>query len=77
MIGKQKFIQSKYDPCYFYKMLSDETRLDLVMYVDDGYVVDSYSKCADVELDQLHAAFTIAVKEAHYFLGNNVTVGAP
>ena len=68
------FTQSEYDPCYFYKRLSDGTRLDLVMYVDDGYAVDSFSAAAMAELDALHRAFTIEIKPARFFLGNNVIV---
>ena len=74
LVEVQKFTQSQYDPCYFYKWLSDGTRLDLVMYVDDGYAVDSFSDAAMAELDTLHRAFTIDVKPARFFLGNNVTV---
>ena len=50
------------------------------MYVDDGYVIDAYSAAADAELEQLNRAFTVTVKPAHFFLGNNVVVhevGAP
>ena len=48
--------------------------MDLVMYVDDGYVVDAHSAMADAELKQLDDAFKIHIKPAHFFLGNNVTV---
>ena len=54
--------------------------MDVVMYVDDGYVVDAYSAAADAELDRLNKAFTVDIKPAHFFLGNNITVhevGAP
>ena len=44
------------------------------MYVDDGYAVDSNSAAADAELAALNDAFTITVKPAHFFLGNNVNV---
>ena len=74
LVQVQKFTQSLYGPCYFYKRLSDGTRLDLVMYVDDGYAVDSFSDAAMAELDALHRAFTIEVKPARFFLGNNVIV---
>ena len=50
--------------------------IDIVMYVDDGYVVDASSPLADKELKQLHDAFTIAVKPAAFFLGNNVSVAS-
>ena len=68
------FTQSEYDPCFFWKHLSDNTRMNLVMYVDDGYVTDSNSSLADAELEQLNAAFTITLKDAHFFLGNNIVV---
>ena len=74
LVNVQKFQQSRYDPCYFWKHLSDGTRMDLVMYVDDGYVVDSFSAAADAELEALNQAFTVDVKPAQFFLGNNVVV---
>ena len=74
LLEVQKFQQSEYDPCYFWKFLSDGTRMDLVMYVDDGYVIDEYSAAADAELAQLNASFKIEVKPAHFFLGNNIVV---
>ena len=74
LVQVQKFTQSQYDPCYFWKWLSDGTRLGIVMYMDDGYAVDSFSEAALAELATLHAAFTIEVKPAQFFLGNNVTV---
>jgi len=83
LVRVQHFKQSQYDPCYFWKTLSDGTRMDLVMYVDDGYVIDAYSTAADAELEQLNASFKIDVKPAHFFLGNNIvvhdgsSVGAP
>ena len=45
-----------------------------------GYAVDACSAAADAELKALHAEFTIDVKDAHFFLGNNIFVhqgGAP
>ena len=82
LVTVQKFQQSEYDPCFFWKHLFDGTRMNVVMYVDDGYVTDSHSSLADAELEQLHAAFTITLKQAHFFLGNNIVVdgaqdGAP
>ena len=66
--------QSEYDPCYFWKKLADGSRMDVVIYVDDGFVVDSYSSCADAELEALHHAFTVDVKPARFFLGTNIIV---
>ena len=44
------------------------------MYVDDGYVVDARSAAADAELQQLNEAFTLTLKPAKFFLGNNIVV---
>lgn len=44
--------------------LDDGSRIDIALYVDDGYVVDSGSHLADEELARLHDRFTIAVKDA-------------
>ena len=74
LVGVQQFEQSEYDPCYFWKKLPDGTRMDVVMYVDDGFVVDSFSPHADAELEALHRAFTVAIKPARFFLGTNVIV---
>ena len=48
--------------------------MDMVIYVDDGYVIDQFSAAADAELAQLDAAFKITIKPAHFFLGNNIVV---
>ena len=37
-------------------------------------VVDAFSPAADKELKILHDKFTIDVKPAHFFLGNNISV---
>ena len=49
----------------------------MALYVDDGYVIDSGSPLADAELTRLQDRFTIAIKNAKFFLGNNVSIGAP
>ena len=74
LVDVQQFKQSQYDPCYFWKHLKDNTRMDLVMYVDDGYLVDEFSPLADAELKILHDAFTIEIKPARFFLGNNIII---
>ena len=74
LVSVQGFNQSQYDPCYFWKHLRDGTRIDIVMYVDDGYVVDAFSPAADAELEELNRAFTISIKPAAFFLGNNIVV---
>ena len=72
----QKFKQSEYDPCYFRKYLPGDKRVDIVMYVDDGYVVTNDCAGATDELRKLHDKFKLARKEAQYFLGNNLHVAA-
>lgn len=44
------------------------------MYVDDGYVIDEHSKCADKELEHLHSAFKLTLKPAGFFLGANISM---
>ena len=48
----------------------------LAGYVDDGYVSDAFSADAQAELERLNAAFKIEIKDAHFFLGNNIDVMA-
>ena len=38
LVNIQGFTQSEFDPCYFYK-ISGEERVDIALYVDDGYVL--------------------------------------
>ena len=73
--GGAGWTQSQYDPCFFFKVLDDGSRMHLVLYVDDGYVIDNGSALADAELQRFHDRFTITIKKAKFFLGNNVTVG--
>ena len=49
--------------------------MDMVMYVDDGYLITSCaSTVADEVMAELHAAFTLELKPVRFFLGNNVDV---
>ena len=81
LVNKQGFKQSQNDPSYFWKDLTDGTRMDLLLYVDDAYVTDHHSKLADAELDKFGAAFAdkdgksgITVKKPDHFLGANIDV---
>ena len=38
LVSVQGFTQSEYDPCYFYKV-QDGQRVDIALYVDDGYAL--------------------------------------
>ena len=69
----QQFTQSQFDPCYFRKIVNGK-RVDVLMYVDDGYVVANDKTLADRELVTLHNKFTLKRKPSDYFLGNNITV---
>ena len=81
LVKKQKFNQSQHDPGYFWKNLSDGTRMDLLLYVDDAYVTDNHSKLADAELEAFGLAFAdkdgtsgITVQEPDHFLGANIDI---
>ena len=70
--------QSDIDPCYYYKIYPDDTRLDLVLYVDDGFCADDAGPLADADLAKLTAAFEVKVVEnPKQFLGMDVTVHSP
>ena len=76
---KLKMVQSANDPCYYYKIYPDGTRLDLVVYVDDGLWIDNAGPLADADFDLLcnraQGGFTVSVNEQPtHFLNMNVTV---
>ena len=56
----------------FWKTLSDGTRFLCVIYVDDGFSSDNGSAHADAELAAINERFSIKIKDASFFLGNNV-----
>ena len=70
----QGFKQSEFDPCYFRKLFPNGKRVDILMYVDDGYVVSNAKDLAVKELQELHNKFTLTRKPAQYFLGNDIHV---
>ena len=72
LLEERGFSQSKYDPCLFWKALPDGSRLYIVLYVDDGYSSDNGSHEADVELQAINKKFKIDIKNASFFLGNNI-----
>ena len=76
-LHKHGWTQSEYDPCYHRKILSDDTRIDMVVYVDDAYIVDDGSPLADKELQLINDKFTFTVVPARFFLGNSIDVLAP
>ena len=73
-LRRQDLVQSQYDPCYFRKVEGDGKRVDILMYVDDGYVMTNSKALADGELSVLHAKFKLSRKGPKYFLGNNVRI---
>ena len=73
LLEERGFTQSKYDPCLFWKLLKDGSRIYIVIYVDDGFSSDNGSKEADNELEAINARFKIEIKPASFFLGNNVS----
>ena len=72
--GGMGFTQSEWDPCFYFRDLPNGSKMFLVVYVDDAYVVDDGSAFADALLDRFHAKWTITRKPASFFLGNNIHV---
>ena len=73
LVMNQQFTRSEYDPCYYYKVFKDGTRIDMALYVDDSWVVDNAGALADAELENLSKAFKLTVQEnPKSFLGMNV-----
>ena len=73
---KQSIIRSEYDPCYFYKIYPDGTRLDMTLYVDDAFVTTDGGPMADADIKMLCDEFGVEeVKEnPEYFLGMNLNI---
>ena len=72
----QKFIRSEYDPCLYRKVYPDGARIDLSIYVDDSWMVDTAGARADAELAELQKHFTLTVTEdPKFFLGMNYARG--
>jgi hypothetical protein len=67
--------QSWNDPCYYFKVYSDGTRLDAGIYVDDAWLADNAGSLADADLAKLSKRFEIKIDEnPRHFLGMNVHV---
>ena len=71
--GGMGFTQSEWDPCFYFRDLSDGSRMFLVIYVDDAYVVDNGSPLADALLNRFHDKWTITKRPAAFSLGNNIS----
>ena len=72
---EQNFTQSDADPCYYYKVYEDGSRIDICMYVDDGWSEDDAGPYADADLELLNARFNMEYKpDPRHFLGMNTTV---
>ena len=70
--------QSSYDPCFFYKIYPDGTRLDIGIYVDDGWATDNAGALADADIAKLGKRFDIKITdEPRHFLNMNITVESP
>ena len=72
LIEERGFTQSEYDPCMLWKTLANGERLVCVVYVDDGFSSDDGSAEADEELAIIDRRFKIIIKDAAFFLGNNI-----
>ena len=80
--GEQKvslgFNQSEFDPCLYSKCYPDGTRMDIAIYVDDGWVEHDAGPQAEADLKLLAERFKgrelMTFKEPKHFLGMNVAV---
>ena len=55
----QKFTQSDADPCYYFKVYSDGSRVDICMYVDDGWVETDSTTFVDADMEKLAERFNM------------------
>ena len=74
MLHDRGFTQSRYDPCLLWKVLPNGSRMVCVLYVDDGVSSDDGSPEADSELEAINDKFKILIKNASFFMGNNIDV---
>ena len=76
MIEELNMTQSDADPCIFSKIYPSGGRIDVGVYVDDGYAVDNAGPEADADVEALRKRFKIGVLEddPKFFLGMNIIV---
>ena len=68
----QKFKQSDADPCYYYKVYDDGSRVDICMYVDDGWVETDSTTFVDADMEILAEKFNMEFDDnPKKFLGMN------
>ena len=73
-IMSMSFKQSDYDPCYYYKVYEDDTRLDVFVFVDDLWLEDDAGSLADADLKVLCERFKMTISNPEFYLGLNVHV---
>ena len=70
--------QSDHDPCYYFKVYADGSRLDMGLYVDDTWVLDDAGAAADADLAALGAKFKLTIdNNPRHFLNMNIEVLSP
>ena len=75
LIQEVNMKQSDQDPCYYYKVYEDGTRLDLSLFVDDSWVCDDAGANADADIKIICEKFNFTmVEDPKHFLGMNVVV---
>ena len=68
----QNFKQSDADPCYYFKVYEDGSRVDICMYVDDGWVETDSSTFVDADMEILAEKFNMEFDaDPKKFLGMN------
>ena len=77
LVKIQGFKASDYDPCFFYKIYDDGSRIDISLYVDDAWVTDNAGAAADADIARFAERFAIKVNDnPKQFLGLNIAVSA-
>ena len=75
LVKVQNFCPSDHDPCFFYKIYDDGSRIDISLYVDDGWVTHNAGSKAKADLMQFATRFRLKFREnPKQFLGLNVDV---
>ena len=70
--------QSDGDPCYYFKVYPDGTRLDMGIFVDDSWVLDTAGALADADLAKIAAKFKLTLVDSpRHFLNMNFEVLSP
>ena len=67
--------QSDADPCFYYKVYPDGSRLEIFLYVDDAWCTDNAGSLADADLKLISDKFEVTwTNDPRHFLNINIKV---